>query len=112
MIPLPRTSAPIVIFMAHSPGSRLSSAVRTSRSIWALSGQAGVVRLTISDTVPSPILTSLIMPRSTRSRPRSGSLTPFSASSTSRSVSVALVLPNMSSHTFCELRGERNKALR
>ena len=32
-IPLPRTSAPIVMFTAHSPGSRLSSAVRTSRSI-------------------------------------------------------------------------------
>ena len=99
-IPLPRTSAPMVMLIAHSPGSRLSSAVRTSRSIWAFSGQAGVVRLTIKATAPSPILMSLIIPRSTRSRPRSGSFTPFKASSTSRSVSVALVLPNISGHTL------------
>src|SRR5262249_38219213 len=52
-------------------------------------------RFTVSASVPSPILTSLIIPRSTRSRPRSGSLTPLSASSTSRSVSVGLVLPNI-----------------
>src|SRR5271165_6366401 len=95
VMPLPRTSAPMVMFSFHSPGSRFCKAVRTSRSICALRGQAGVVRLTVSATVPSLIRTSLIIPRSTKSRPRSGSLTPLSAWNTSRSVSVGLVLPNI-----------------
>ena len=95
VIPLPRTSALIVMLMAHSPGSRLCERARTSRSICAFIGQAGVVKLTVSATVPSPILISLIIPRSTRSRPRSGSLTPFSASMTARSESGVLDLPNI-----------------
>ena len=54
-----------------------------------------MVRLTVSATVPSPIRMSLIIPRSTRSRCRSGSFTPFRALSTSCSVRLGLFLPNI-----------------
>ena len=48
VIPLPRTSALMATWKVQSAPRRLVKAVRTSCSIWALSGQAGVVRLIVS----------------------------------------------------------------
>ena len=75
------TEASNVRSMELTPGS-LANAARTSFSIASRSGQAGVVRVTRSDTRPSLTWTFLAIPSVTMSLCSSGSITPRSASIT------------------------------
>ena len=69
-----------------TPGSEPTRA-RTSRWIWARSGQPAVVRAIVTTTSPSGSTRApLAMPSSTMSLPSSGSITPRSTASTSSGV--------------------------
>ena len=74
-----RTWAPQEIFTAVAPAPR--SAASTSLPMVSLSGHAGVVSSTLSETVVPSTTRSFTIPRPTRSRCSSGSFTFFRASS-------------------------------
>ena len=72
-----------------TPGSEPTRA-RTSRWIWARSGQPAVVRAMVTTTSPSGSTRApLAMPSSTMSLPSSGSITPRSTAMTSSGVGSA-----------------------
>src|SRR5579875_2272107 len=79
------TRASILMLTARTPG-RADTARRQSLSILPRSGQAGVVRTTVKLTTSPSIERFSIIPRETRSRPRSGSRTVLKARITSASV--------------------------
>ncbi len=74
-----RTCAPQAILTAVAPAAL--SAASTSLPMVSLSGQAGVVSSTLSETVVPSTARSFTIPRLTRSRCSSGSFTFFRASS-------------------------------
>ena len=106
------TLAVMSMLMLVTPGI-WRTASRQSASILALSGQAGVVSSTVKATLPSQILTFLIMPRDTRSRCRSGSWTVPRAPSTCASDtgasggagSVCMVFPGLAGAAAWRRRG-------
>ena len=76
------TCAPTFISTVLTPFTD-AAAARASCSIFALSGQAGVVRLSVKATLSPSMLMSCTMLSSTRSFRSSGSVTDRSASRTS-----------------------------
>ena len=71
---LPRTSAVISTLTSVTPGKASISWVAWV-CICSFTGQAGVVRLIVTLTVPSQTAFWVMKPRLTMSRPRSGSTT-------------------------------------
>src|SRR2546422_2568580 len=77
----PRTRAVIVTSTPPTPG-RAATASRACCRICSRTGHAGVVSSMVNPTVPSETRTFFTNPSDTMSRPRSGSVTTRSASST------------------------------
>ena len=76
-----RTRALICTSTAVTPESCMTAARAWSR-IWSLTGHAGVVSSMVNATRPASTFRSLMNPRLTMSRFKSGSRTTFKASST------------------------------
>src|SRR5437016_9010246 len=90
----PRTRAVIVTSTPPTPG-RAATASRACCRICSRTGHAGVVSSIVNPTVPSETRTCFTNPNDTMSRPRSGSVTTRSASSTWLSLTGGVSAPRL-----------------